>query len=185
VMATARSEPTTLAIGVDADASRMVEASRRALAPLTRGGVANALFVVAAIERLPPELDTVADHVTIHFPWGSLLSGLVSGDERVVGGLAGIARLGARVRLLLSILERDRLGAVSGLDDRSFESLDAAYRRHGLRFMDVRPATPEEIDASRSSWAKRLDAGRTRPALLVDLLRERYRHGPPETMEEV
>lgn len=185
MMATARSEPTTLAIGVDADASRMVEASRRALAPPTRGGVANALFVVAAIERLPPELDTVADHVTIHFPWGSLLSGLVSGDERVVGGLAGIARLGARVQLLLSVLERDRLGTVSGLDDRSFESLDAAYRRHGLRFIDVRPATPEEIDASRSSWAKRLDAGRTRPALLVDLLRERRRHGPPETMEDV
>lgn len=185
MMARARSEPKTLAIGVDADASRMVEASRRALAPPTRGGVANALFVVAAIERLPPELDTVADHVTIHFPWGSLLSGLIAGDERVVGGLAGIARLGARIRLLLSVLERDRLRVVSGHDDRSFESLDPAYGRHGLRLMDVRPATREEIDASRSSWAKRLNAGRTRPVLLVDLLRERHRHGPPETIEDV
>jgi hypothetical protein len=32
--------------------------------------------VLAAAERPPEELDGLADLVTVHFPWGSLLSGL-------------------------------------------------------------------------------------------------------------
>ncbi len=83
VLAAAAADPNALVIGVDANADAMAEASRRAAGPARRGGVSNALFVVASAEALPPELDGVADLVTIHLPWGSLLRGALALDEAV------------------------------------------------------------------------------------------------------
>ena len=68
----------------------MAEASRRAARPARRGGLPNALFVVAAAEAPPPELHGLADLVTITLPWGSLLRGALALDDAVA---AGIARL--------------------------------------------------------------------------------------------
>jgi 16S rRNA (adenine(1408)-N(1))-methyltransferase len=51
----------------------MVEASRRAAGPARKGGLDNALFVLAAAEAPPAELWALAARVTVLFPWGSLL----------------------------------------------------------------------------------------------------------------
>lgn len=45
--------------------------------------------------------------------------------------------------------------------------LAGTYARHGLRLEEARPATPAEVAASGSSWAKRLRAGRERPVTLL------------------
>ena len=68
MLATAAVHPDLLVIGVDADAGSMVEASRRAARATKRGGLSNALFVVAAAEAVPAELDGRADALTVHFP---------------------------------------------------------------------------------------------------------------------
>jgi 16S rRNA (adenine(1408)-N(1))-methyltransferase len=65
-------------------------------------------LVVAAAEALPAELDGVADLVTVQFPWGSLLRGLLAADPRVMGGLAGLLGPGGALRLLVSSTDRDR-----------------------------------------------------------------------------
>ena len=80
-MARARAEPAAFVIGIDANAAAMAEASRRAARPAARGGVSNALFVVAAAERPPMELLAIADELTINFPWGSLLRGALGIDD--------------------------------------------------------------------------------------------------------
>jgi len=53
-LAAAAAQPERLVIGLDADAAAMATASRRAAAKAGRGGLPNALFVVAPIEALPP-----------------------------------------------------------------------------------------------------------------------------------
>ena len=165
VLHTARSETRTLVIGIDADASSMIEASRKA----ERGPVPNALFVVAAVESLPRELDGVADEVRIHFPWGSLLRGLVNVDGGVVARIAGLCAPAGSVTALVSITERDRrMGAVLPAEPRTLRSSFATF---GLDLTEAREATPEEIGATRSTWAKRLGAGSRRPATLLRLIR--------------
>jgi 16S rRNA (adenine(1408)-N(1))-methyltransferase len=152
-------------IGVDADVASMREASRRAAA---RGGEPNALFVAAAVEALPAELDGVADEVRIHFPWGSLLHGLTHGDDDVLGPVGRLCAPGAELFALWSVTSRDAPSRESALRD-PWE-LVSAFRRHGLELTHARPATAEEIDAAESSWAKRLGAPHSR---LVTLLRAR------------
>jgi 16S rRNA (adenine(1408)-N(1))-methyltransferase len=68
VLAAAAADPNRLVIGIDANAAAMAEASRRAAAKPNRGGLPNALFVVAAADALPRELDETADLLTAYFP---------------------------------------------------------------------------------------------------------------------
>ena len=156
MLAAAAAEPDRLVVGVDASAAAMAEASRRAARRPERGGLPNALFVVAAAEALPAELDGLADLVTVHFPWGSLLRGLLAADPAVLDGLAGMLRPGATLSMLVSSTARDSCAGVGPIDQRSLAGLTGAYHRHGLAVTRARPATPEDVAASRSTWGKRL-----------------------------
>jgi 16S rRNA (adenine(1408)-N(1))-methyltransferase len=153
---------------VDASAAAMAEASRRAGRRPERGGLANALFVVAAAEALPPELDGLADLVTVHFPWGSLLRGLLAAEPAVLAGLARIMRPGGSLRLLVSATARDAGAGVTPLQESDLAALAGAYAGHGLAVTGARPATPADVAASHSTWGKRLGAGRHRPAWLLE-----------------
>lgn len=146
----------------------MIEASRRAT---RKAGLPNALFVVAAAESLPPELHGFADEVTIHFPWGSLLRGLLRADPGIVEGLLAITRPGAMVTILLSVTDRDRLDGFQALDGSEIEEVCARLARLGLRPVEARPASPQDIEAAHSSWSKRLSAGSSRGSWLLRLVR--------------
>src|SRR6266704_2224219 len=129
-------------VGIDASAAAMAEASRRAAASPRRGGRPNALFVAAAAEALPPELDGLADLVTVHFPWGSLLRGLLGADPGVVGGIARVMRPGARLDLLVSVTDRDHGAGASPLEAKAIAALAPAYRRLGLELDRPRLVRP-------------------------------------------
>jgi 16S rRNA (adenine(1408)-N(1))-methyltransferase len=167
VLAAAAAEPDRLVVGVDASAAAMAEASRRAGRRAGRGGLPNAQFVVAAAEALPPELDGLADRVTVHFPWGSLLRGLLAADPAVMAGLVRVMRPGATLSVLVSVTGRDH-GAGSGpVGETTLAALATPYGRHGLTVTGVRPATPADVAAARSTWGRRLGAGAHRPAWLL------------------
>jgi 16S rRNA (adenine(1408)-N(1))-methyltransferase len=167
VLASAAAHPDLLVIGVDAAASSMLSASRRAARPTKRGGLPNALFVVAAAEALPSELEGCADALTVQFPWGSLLRGLLEADSAILAGLARVTKPGARVKLLLSVIERDQAVGRCSLDEASFASLAPRYVEHGLLLRKARLASAEQVAQAHSTWGKRLGAGGGRPAWAV------------------
>jgi 16S rRNA (adenine(1408)-N(1))-methyltransferase len=171
VLAAAAAEPDRLVVGVDASATAMAEASRRAGRRPERGGLPNALFVVAAAEALPTELDGLADLVTVHFPWGSLLRGLLTANPAMLAGLARVLRPGGTLSMLVSSTDRDRGAGVGPIDRPALAALAGAYARQGLALTRVRPATPDDVAASRSTWGKRLGAGTRRPAWRLEASR--------------
>jgi 16S rRNA (adenine(1408)-N(1))-methyltransferase len=167
VVATAAAQPDRLVVGVDANAAGMSTASRRAAVKPSRGGLPNALFVVAAAEAMPAELDGVADLVTVHFPWGSLLRGLLGADPAIMTGLTRVMCPGATLSLLLSSTDRDRGAGVAPLQEPVLRALAAAYADWGLAVTEARPATAADVAAAHSTWGKRLGAGARRPAWLL------------------
>ena len=156
VLAAAVREPTTLALGVDASAAAMAEASRRAARSARKGGLDNARFVLAAAESLPPALAGRASLVTVLFPWGSLLRGCLGLDDAVACGVAGLVAPGGVLELLLAPAERDRLAGIPTSPDAIINAAAGAFARHGLDVLVARVATPAEIAATGSSWARRL-----------------------------
>ncbi|WP_425303535.1 hypothetical protein [Nocardia wallacei] len=170
VLAAAAADPRRLAIGVDANAAGMTDSSRRALR--SRGGVPNAVFVVAAAEQLPPGLDGIADEVTVNFPWGSLLRGLLTGDAAVLDGLARIMKPGAALDILLSVTDRDGLPGLPVIDDATaLADLRTRYPAHGLTVTEIRALEPADVIAAASSWGKRLGAGDRRHAWRISARR--------------
>jgi 16S rRNA (adenine(1408)-N(1))-methyltransferase len=161
VLAAAAARPDTLVVGIDANAAGMADASRRAA---RRGALPNAVFAVAAAEQPPPVLCARAHELTITFPWGSLLRGVLGAEDRVLAGIAALLAPGGSARALVSVVPRDGVPPIPPA-----ERLATAYAAHGLALVDARPATPAEVAASGSSWAKRLRAGSARPVTLLRL----------------
>ena len=89
-----------------------------------------------------------ADELTINFPWGSLLRGVLGHDDAVLAGVAALLAPGASGSVLFSLTPRDGMPEPAG-------DLAAVYARHGLSVVS-QPVTDVTV---RSSWAKRIRAG--------------------------
>jgi 16S rRNA (adenine(1408)-N(1))-methyltransferase len=163
----AKTEPSTFAIALDASPDALSDGAWRA----KRARAANVVFLVEAVEHIPNELSGLADEVTVHFPWGSLLRGLLAADPAMLFPIASLLRLGGELRILLSATERD---GYSNLTPDTLAALASPYIDYGLRPLAIGWALPPDIAASRSGWAKRLRVGGTREAVLA-----RYRRADP------
>ena len=79
-------------------------------------------------------------------------------DDAVLAGVAALLAPGAEGTALVSVVPRDGVPPVPPAAE-----LAAVYARHGLELVEARPARPDEVATSGSSWAKRLRAGTARP----------------------
>ena len=165
VLHRARTEPDTFAIAIDASPDALASGAWRA----KRARVANAAFLVEGVERLPLVLACLADEVTVHFPWGSLLRGLADGSSSVVGPIARLMKAGAELRVLMSAIDRDGFGEVS---PSLSASRCASYAKHGLHLVEIDWASEGIVAESRSAWAKRLRVGQTRQAVIARYRRD-------------
>jgi hypothetical protein len=149
VLYAARANPGIFTIGVDACRENLVDASRKA--------PPNALFLIANALDLPEELSGLAARLTIHFPWGSLLDGLLCADPGLMRGLSAIACPGARLDVLLNA------GALAeaGLDlERGVRMVQDALDAAGLRVTHARRLGAAHLKDYPSTWARRLAFGR-------------------------
>jgi 16S rRNA (adenine(1408)-N(1))-methyltransferase len=148
--------PARFAIGVDACRENLRANSR--IAP------ANALYLIADARELPCALDRQATHITINFPWGSLLSGLLAGEAQLLERLAAVARPGTLLEL--------RLNAGALAEAGSTLANGGELIRQALRMasFNVRPSVeigPHQLRACPTTWAKRLAYGRDPRGLYV------------------
>lgn len=105
----ARQNPQKFYIGIDANPRPLKKASEKIHRKPAKGGLSNVLFVQSAVEDLPTELDGVADEVHVHFPWGSLLRAMATGDRVVLENLRRVCASGAWLEVIIGIdPERDR-----------------------------------------------------------------------------
>jgi hypothetical protein len=157
VLHVARACPTWFAIGMDACRDNLRTASRKA--------PPNALYVIANALALPEEeLGGMASKVTINFPWGSLLTGLLDGDPMLLEGLLTIARPGATLEVRLNP------GALSEAGY-TLESGGAWVRRAlhegGFDVGDLVRQDARELRQCPTTWAKRLAYGRDPRAVFL------------------
>lgn len=141
--------PNCFVIGIDACRENLYEFSRRA--------PANALFVIANALTLPPELHGLAAQVTINFPWGSLLEGLVANDPPLLSGLAMIAQPNARLEVRLNG------GALAQAGWSLEEGADRVQEVLTVNGFDMQPLIRligHDLRAFPTMWAKRLAFGR-------------------------
>jgi 16S rRNA (adenine(1408)-N(1))-methyltransferase len=171
----ARSNAGTLYVAIDPDAETLGEYAFRASRKPARGGVENALFVVAAVEALPAELTGLADVVRVNFPWGSLMRGLLEPDPAIVQAVLGLAKPGGRVEIVVSYDPSHDTGAFQGpplsaLDAEYLDTVVAGYDAAGAHVVEHRRMTQDEALAIRSTWGRRLLHARPRDVFWIAML---------------
>lgn len=126
-----------------------VDACRENLRANSRVAPANALYLIADARALPCALDQRATHITINFPWGSLLSGLLAGEARLLERLAAVARPGTlELRLNAGALAE----AGSALADGG-EQIRQALHTAGFHVPPPAEIGPHELRACPTTWA--------------------------------
>lgn len=145
----AESFPGNFVIGVDL--------CRENLHEFSRADLPNLLFIIASAQNLPHELSGLVSHVTINFPWGSLLGSLLSGDPALMDGLGSILSPGASmdIRLNGGALAEQGWALEDGAERIRENLADAGWHVGKLMTLDSRA-----LRAFPSTWAKRLAFGR-------------------------
>lgn len=169
VYQSARQNPNKLYIGIDPNARPLEKISEKIHRKPAKGGAPNVLFVQAALEDLPPELDGVADEVHVHFPWGSLLRAVAMGDVALLRNLRRICSEGALLEVVIGIdpardqSEIDRLGLTSLSIEFMDEQLVPNYAASGFEIIERGIIAASEWPEFNTSWAKRLQGNEQRP----------------------
>ncbi len=141
--------PGWLAIGLDASRDRLRDASRKA--------PPNALFLIGNALGLLEELVGVSCRITINFPWGSLLSGLLDPAYGLITGLRSIARPDAAMELRLNegALHEHGCGFEDGVERIAHNVSAAGFRVEPTVRMNV-----VELRRFPTTWARKLGYGR-------------------------
>jgi len=165
VYQSARQNPTKFYIGVDSSPRPLEKVSEKIHRSRKKGGVPNALFVQAAVESLPHALDGVADEVHVHFPWGSLLRAVATGDRPVLQNLRRICAPQAVLEVVIGLdPERDRVEMQRlGVQPLNCEYIDSVlaplYRGAGFEVIKRGVLAAEDWTKINTAWAKRLSGG--------------------------
>ena len=157
VYQSARRNPNKFYIGIDPNTRPLEKISEKIHRKPAKGGAPNVLFIQSAVEDLPEELNGVANEVHVHFPWGSLLRAVSTGDIEVMKNLRRVCAEGALLEVVIGIdpvrdkSEIERLGIKAEfVDDVLIENYRAA------RFEIVEQGTLTSSHSVDTSWSKRL-----------------------------
>ena len=146
-----------------------VDACRENLRASSLKKLPNAMFVIASAQSLPLELNGLASHITINFPWGSLLGSLLNSDACLLNGLASIACSCAQLAILLNgeALKTAGWTLEAGADQIERVLNDVGWKMTSRSCLDA-----HALRSTPTTWAKRLAFGRDPRAIRLNLQRE-------------
>ncbi len=158
----ARQNPLKFYIGIDASARPLEKISEKIHRKPAKGGLPNVLFIQAAVEDLSSELDGIADEVHVHFPWGSLLKAVATGDKLVLENLRRICAPEALLEVIIGLDPERDASEVKRLEipDLRSEYLESVlvprYQEAGFAITEKGTLPESAWPEIKTSWARRL-----------------------------
>jgi 16S rRNA (adenine(1408)-N(1))-methyltransferase len=134
-----------------------IDSCRENLRANSQRRLQNALFVIASAQSLPHELNELASHISINFPWGSLIESLLNHDACLLNGLVRVARPCATMEIHLNA---DAL-ATTGWDlERGADRIEDVLNAAGWKTKSTSCLNARDLRDIPTAWAKRLAFGR-------------------------
>jgi Putative methyltransferase len=141
-----------------------IDSCRENLREHSQANLQNMLFVIASAQELPNELNGLVSHITINFPWGSLLESLLNGDPKLMRGFETISRPITFVDLHLNGGAMAEAGTtLEAGADKIYDSLI----RSGWQIENPVMMNASTLRSFPTTWAKRLAFGRDPRAVML------------------
>lgn len=134
-----------------------LDSCRENLREYSRTNLSNLMYVIANAQSLPYELNGLISCITINFPWGSLLQGLLNGDANLFCGLEKISSPHAFINLYLNAGALNEQGWTleNGVHQIQENLCQVGWQMNGQKEMNIQ--TLKKIP---STWSKRIAVGR-------------------------
>ena len=169
VYQSARQNPKKFYIGIEPNVRPLEKISEKIYRKPAKGGASNVLFIQAAVEELPAELDGVTDELHVHFPWGSLLRAVAIGDVAVLQNLRRICAPEALLEVVIGLdpardhSEIERLEITPLSLEFIDQQLASRYLTAGFKITERGIIPAAKWPEFNTSWAKRLQQNDQRP----------------------
>ena len=167
----AKQFPQIYFVGVDLHPETMSYFSwKMSRKPARGGGIYNASYLCSSLLGLPPSLSQFANSISVNYPWGSLLSDLVTPNPSALTQISNLAKEGGSLEILLNytVFQNPTYAKslkLPSIDDAYIRSrLYPTYRSHGIRL------TSHEVQrtaGNKSSWGQKLTLGGQREVLRI------------------
>lgn len=164
----AKQNPEKLIVGIDPNQSNLVKISSKIYKRPSRGGLPNALFVLADIDNLPMELTNSVNQIFILFPWGSLLRAIVNVEKQAWSNLHRVCQKGAILDIVFGYDKNKDIREVRNLN---LPLLDEHYvkrkmipeiERLGFTISKIEIVGSMSIKNLPTTWAKKLSQRKDR-----------------------
>ena len=152
----AEEHPDSLIIGVDSCRENLREHSQAKLR--------NMLFIIASAQNLPKELNGLISHITINFPWGSLLESLLRDDASLRRGFESISCSNTSIDLRLN---SGALAEAGTTLEAGAEKIYSNMIRSGWQIESPVMINANALRSFPTTWAKRLAFGRDPRAVVM------------------
>ncbi|MEW6404430.1 MAG: class I SAM-dependent methyltransferase [Chloroflexota bacterium] len=141
-----------------------VDSCRENLREHSQAKLPNMLFVIASAQDLPHELNGLVSHLTINFPWGSLLESLLDGDSSLLHGLEAVSRPETSMDLHLN---GGALAEAGSTLEAGTGKIHSNLLRAGWKVKSPALMNASALRTFPSTWARRLAVGRDPRAMTM------------------
>lgn len=169
----AKKHPNSLAIGIDSAGDNMIEYSVKSQRKQNKGGLSNVLYCIAAIESIPEALVDIGDKITVNLPWGSLLEGIVKGENLILNTIAKIAKKNCSFEAIFSYTELYEPGEIEkrALPELSISyiknTLISYYNKKGIIITKIKLFSDKDLQKLNTLWAKKLIISKKRDVYFI------------------
>jgi len=156
-----------LFIGIDPVKENMIKVSSK-IVKRYKNSLCNILLMISSVENIPSALNGIADRITIYFPWGILLEGIVKPIEYLMKKIVCVAKDKASFDFITTYSENCDGNEII---KRRLPEIDSSYfdekytkklNEIGLILKSVNVLSNNELKNFDSQWAKKLAFGKSR-----------------------
>ena len=145
-----------------------VDACRENLRANSQRKLPTALFVIASAQALPFELNGLVSHITINFPWGSLLESLLEEESNLGSSLCSVTGPSAGMEIHLN---GEALGTFGWTLEKGVDQIQCILNAGGWQTKSRSWLDARLLRSFPTTWAKRLAFGRDPRAVRLSLQR--------------
>lgn len=161
-------------IGIDPIGENIIKYYKKKKKKLKRHNLKNLVFVISAIQDIDKDLFNLADDIYINFPWGSLLEGIVKGEEKLLENIYSLAKDGGNIYLTFTYSSIYEVGEIErrGFPLLSLEYIDTILRDEfmamGINILDYGYLEEYKLKSFGTLWSKRIYLTKDRQVYYIE-----------------